>query len=64
MIKKIVANMIMTVTRTMITIIITKNIKIITTRLTKMMIIMIQNCNSYNDDKDKTIYMIFEDQCF
>lgn len=64
MIKKIVANMIMTVTRTMITIIITKNIKIITTRLTKMMIIMIQNCNSYNDDNDKTIYMIFEDQCF
>lgn len=64
MIKKIVANMIMTVTRIMITIIITKNIKIITTRLTKMMIIMIQNCNSYNDDNDKTIYMIFEDQCF
>lgn len=64
MIKKIVANMIMTVTRIMITIIITKNIKIITTRLTKMMIIMIQNCNSYNDDNDKTIYMILEDQCF
>ena len=63
MIKKIVANIIMTVTRIMITIIITKNIKIITTRLTKMMIIMIQNCNSYNDDNDKTIYMIFEDQC-
>ena len=64
MIKKIVANMIMTVTRIMITIIITKNIKIITTRLTKMTIIMIQNCSSYNDDNDKTIYMIFEDQCF
>ena len=64
MIKKIVANMIMTVTRIMITIIITKNIKIITTRLTKIMIIMIQNCNSYNDDNDKTVYMIFEDQCF